>query len=493
MRFATGLVGSLLVILAGAPVPAAAALQSAAALNVRSPANNATVHGLDLIVSGTAEPGIGILVCVGDGARPTAVNDTDADATTGAFSLIATLAPQVGEQLITVEALSRPLPDKCPELSLPGLAGVTRTVTVPVGAIQSVEVPSNHLVLKTPQFFVNGSTKHGSTPFLGVRVCLVGPDQEQFPLDWQTLNPSQTFFGFSETLRQAHAPAVRGDYTLIIQTVPLSDPPVLDCDLTSTRVPITVRTISYRPDATPPVIRPGISGMQGRDGWYTSDVTVTWSVSDPSSALVSQSGCESAVIGNDTPGMVLTCNATSIGGSATRSVTIKRDTHAPITSIQLAPETAPAPGTPLRTVEGLAIVKDARGTVVGTMQSVTCYFAPALKASLSGVDHANGSGIASLTYAASGAQKIAPTTVAGLGASASNIISTPGATTVTAWSRDAAGLRSENLVANFVISDSISCAGVALGVVLPGHGNLEVFGQVMDGATVQPFHQSISF
>ena len=69
----------------------------------------------------------------------------------------------------------------------------------------------------------------------------------------------------------------------------------------------------------------------------------------------------------------------------------------------------------------------------------------------------------------------------------------PGATTLTGWSRDRAGLHSGNLVANFVITSSISCAGIALGVVLPKHGTLEVSGTLTGGPTAQPFQQSISF
>jgi hypothetical protein len=240
-------------------------------------------------------------------------------------------------------------------------------VTVPTSAILSVDTPSNRQVVKTPQFTVTGSAKHGSSPSVGVNLCLVGPDNEQFPLDSKALDPTQTTFSFSETLRQAHAPAVRGDYTLIVQTLPSTDQLGFSCDPTSTTVPSIVRTIAYRPDTTPPVIRPGISGMQGRDGWYTSDVTVSWSVSDPNSALLNLSGCEPTVIGYDTRDTVLTCGATSIGGSATRSVTIKRDATEPSMAFQLGPIAAPAAGMPLGTVDGTATVKDAAGTVVGSM------------------------------------------------------------------------------------------------------------------------------
>jgi hypothetical protein len=161
--------------------------------------------------------------------------------------------------------------------------------------------------------------------------------------------------------------------------------------------------------------------------------------------------------------------------------------------VQFAPEPGPEPGMPSRTVVGTATVRNAAGTVVGSMDYVNCYFVPGLSASLGGVENANGSGVTSLTYAATGAQKIASTTVDGFFASASPIISAPGATPLTAWSRDQAGLRSTNLVTTFVITSSISCGGIAPGVALPKHGTLEVSGTVTDGPTAQPFQQSISF
>jgi hypothetical protein len=36
-------------------------------------------------------------------------------------------------------------------------------------------------------------------------------------------------------------------------------------------------------DPTPPVVTPVITGTQGDAGWYTTNVTVNWSISDPES------------------------------------------------------------------------------------------------------------------------------------------------------------------------------------------------------------------
>ncbi len=91
-------------------------------------------------------------------------------------------------------------------------------------------------------------------------------------------------------------------------------------------------------DMTPPVIEPVITGTLGNDGWYTSDVTVSWSVTDDT-AVTSTSGCDASVVTTDTAGATFTCAAMSAGGSSTRSVTIRRDATAP--QIML---TAPASG-----------------------------------------------------------------------------------------------------------------------------------------------------
>jgi hypothetical protein len=92
-------------------------------------------------------------------------------------------------------------------------------------------------------------------------------------------------------------------------------------------------------DSTPPVITPNISGTLGNNGWYISDVTVSWSVVDNESTISSQTGCTSSTVSSDTSGVTFTCTATSADGTASHSVTVKRDTIAPA----LAPLVSPNP------------------------------------------------------------------------------------------------------------------------------------------------------
>jgi hypothetical protein len=82
-------------------------------------------------------------------------------------------------------------------------------------------------------------------------------------------------------------------------------------------------------DTTPPFIVPDVSGILGIDDWYLSDVTVTWTVTDDESDIISTTGCEDTVLNTDTTGTTITCSAVSDGGASNESVTIKRDTTAP--------------------------------------------------------------------------------------------------------------------------------------------------------------------
>jgi RTX calcium-binding nonapeptide repeat (4 copies) len=82
-------------------------------------------------------------------------------------------------------------------------------------------------------------------------------------------------------------------------------------------------------DYTPPIIHASVNGQLGRDGWYVSDVSVSWDIVDPESAITATSGCETTIVTEDTAGVTFTCTATSQAASASASVTVKRDTTPP--------------------------------------------------------------------------------------------------------------------------------------------------------------------
>ncbi len=94
------------------------------------------------------------------------------------------------------------------------------------------------------------------------------------------------------------------------------------------------------PDATPPVITPTVTGAVGSNGWYTSDVSLTWTVTDEGSTVSNTSGCGPATITTDTAGVTFTCEAASAGGTAQQAVTIRRDATAPIVTTG-TPDRAP--------------------------------------------------------------------------------------------------------------------------------------------------------
>jgi hypothetical protein len=85
-------------------------------------------------------------------------------------------------------------------------------------------------------------------------------------------------------------------------------------------------------DPTPPVVTPVISGTLGLEGWYTSNVTVNWTVVDPESVILSTTGCDARTLTADTVSTRLTCSAESDGGETTVAKTFKLDKTAPAAS-----------------------------------------------------------------------------------------------------------------------------------------------------------------
>jgi hypothetical protein len=99
-------------------------------------------------------------------------------------------------------------------------------------------------------------------------------------------------------------------------------------------------------DRTPPVITPTVTGTLGLNGWYIDNVVVTWSVTDPESAITS-STCETRTVNYDTdpPGTYFWCTATSAGGTMTGiSPTIKRDGNRPWVTFDTQASTIYEPG-----------------------------------------------------------------------------------------------------------------------------------------------------
>lgn len=152
---------------------------------------------------------------------------------------------------------------------------------------------------------------------------------------WATPPAQLTFTGYgsqSVTIGGQVPPGTpTGEYTLNVHaTSPMVDN--LDNGAPAHfTIKWTAPTLPPSPaDTTAPVITFTVDGTQGANGWYTTDVSVTWSVTDSQSDITLSSGCGSSSVTSDTIGITFTCTATSTGGTGSASVTIKRDATKPV-------------------------------------------------------------------------------------------------------------------------------------------------------------------
>ena len=119
------------------------------------------------------------------------------------------------------------------------------------------------------------------------------------------------------------------------------------------------------PDTTPPVITPHVTGTQGNNGWYISSIGVNWQVQDLESAITNTVGCGPSSITADTTGITLTCTATSAGGTASKSITIKRDATPPSLTCSFSPNVLWPPNGKMVTVHASIMVTDATSGPAG--------------------------------------------------------------------------------------------------------------------------------
>jgi hypothetical protein len=91
------------------------------------------------------------------------------------------------------------------------------------------------------------------------------------------------------------------------------------------------KSVTIKRDASAPAIVPTVAGTIGLDGWYTSDVTVSWSVTDGTSGIATSDGCAQSITATDNAGTTYTCTAANGAGlTATKSVSARRDATKPV-------------------------------------------------------------------------------------------------------------------------------------------------------------------
>jgi hypothetical protein len=152
-------------------------------------------------------------------------------------------------------------------------------------------------------------------------------------LDGATATPGEMKFaacGVDQTVQfTASSSAAAGNYTVTANVVTNGTNGTF---VNEVQIPIKV---SPSPDSTPPVINSTLNpaNADGSNGWYKSNVSLTWGVTDPESA-VTKTGCVDQNITTDQQATTYSCSAASAGGSAAQqSVTIKRDATPP-TNVQ---------------------------------------------------------------------------------------------------------------------------------------------------------------
>ena len=95
----------------------------------------------------------------------------------------------------------------------------------------------------------------------------------------------------------------------------------------------TFTTAAVNIDRTVAVITPNIAGTLGNNGWYRSNVQLTWTVDEIPGSIDWTSGCGTYNVTSDTAGVSYSCGVQSAAGYTARTVSIKRDATLPAVTI----------------------------------------------------------------------------------------------------------------------------------------------------------------
>jgi hypothetical protein len=182
---------------------------------------------------------------------------------------------------------------------------------------------------------------------------------------------------------------------------------------------------------------------------------------------------------------------------AFKTFVLSADTTAPTSTATPAPGPVPA-GRPPITVTGTATFKTTAGATVGSVGPVRCWNGRGVRVALNATDNTGGAGVDTLTYAASGAQQIASTTVAASALPATVTITAPGVTRLTYSAKDKAANQEQTRSKTVLVGPSnwppFGCSLPTPGsFAIPVHGSVTVTGTAIIGGRTFPFTTTIRY
>jgi hypothetical protein len=180
---------------------------------------------------------------------------------------------------------------------------------------------------------------------------------------------------------------------------------------------------------------------------------------------------------------------------AFRTYVASADTTAPTSTATADPV---AQGQPPVSVTATATFKTTTGATVGTVGPVRCWNSRGVRVTLNATDNPGGSGVNTLSYAASGAQPIPSTTVPAAALPATVTITAPGVTTLTYSASDNAGNQEEPNSETVLVGPSnrppFACAlPTPASFTIPAHGSVTVTGTATIGQGTFPFSTTIRY
>jgi hypothetical protein len=206
--------------------------------------------------------------------------------------------------------------------------------TAPTGSVTLTPGASGNIAINlsvtgrqegTATFMVNRDwTLSGGT--------FAGANPETFTVAPRTAQDPATTFSATGTVTAAAAQSP-GVFTLQVAAFNITNSNTTGGKLAVGSSSTYQVTVGAPSDSTPPVVTARVVGTAGANGWYTSDVTVSWDVTDAQSAAVIDSGCGTQQFTAETAATTSSCAAHSDGGAASSAIDLKIDKTGPAAAL----------------------------------------------------------------------------------------------------------------------------------------------------------------